>query len=127
MPELIIALWLLFVAALPPNLIVMQQTVKSTPETPAYKLSGNNSLLTLSDGKQFNLNIDNALMELLNSLPKDIELNKLHDHVFMIKDHITDNLPDDASIPMYKSMNAQLNAYAHFFGSLFSAQGGSDE
>ena len=98
------------------------------PQEPTYKLSGNNSLLTLSDGRKFQINIDNALLELLDTLPKDIELSELHHQVFMIKDHITDTLPDDVSIPMYKSMNAQLNAYAGFFGSLLSkAEGGFND
>lgn len=96
------------------------------PTTPAFKLSGNNSLLSTSDGCNYELNIESALRELFCSLPKDVELNEIHNHVFMIKDHITDNLPDDASIPMYKSMNAQCNAYAHFFSALFQKKGVED-
>ena len=105
----------------------MRQQENNT-QTPAYKLSGNNSLLTLSDGRKFQINIDNAMLELIDVLPKDIDLSRLHSHIYMIKDHITDTLPDDASIPMYKSINSQLNAYAGFFGSLFSkVEGGSNE
>lgn len=104
----------------------MHQQPNNQTNQPAFKLSGNNSLLTTSNGCNFELNIESALRELLNSLPKDVELNEIHHHVFMIKDHITDNLPDDASIPMYKSMNAQCNAYAHFFSALFQKKGVED-
>lgn len=97
---------------------------ENTNQEPAFKLSGNNSLLTLSDGRKFQINVDSALSELLDCLPKDIKLSDLHQHVFMIKDHITDTLPDDVSIPMYKSMNAQLNAYAGFFAALFYTEKG---
>lgn len=124
MLELILLLGVLFVATLPPYLNLMQQRETQ----PAFKLSGNNSLLTLSNGTKVNLNIDKALIDLFDLLPKEIPINELHQHLFMIKDHITDNLPDDASIPLYKSMNAQLNAYANFFGALFFIEkGGSND
>lgn len=97
---------------------------ENTNQEPAFKLSGNNSLLTLSDGRKFQINVDSAISELLDCLPKDIKLSDLHQHVFMIKDHITDTLPEDVSIPMYKSMNAQLNAYAGFFAALFYTEKG---
>lgn len=127
MTELIILLWVLFCATLPPYLNVMHKTVNQNQE-PAYKLSGNNSQLILPDGRIYQLNIERALSEFMDQIPKNLDLNRMYINVMSIKDHITDTLPDDASIPLYKSMNAQLNAYAGFFAELFcKVEGGSND
>ena len=125
MLELILLLWGTLCCNPSTILFLMQQ--RETNQNLTFKLSNNNSLLTLSDGTTYQVNIDKALIELLAALPKDVNLSQLPDQAMVIKDHITDTLPDNVNIPMYKSMNAQMAAYSSFFFALFfEVKGGNN-
>jgi hypothetical protein len=92
-----------------------------------YELTDNNSKLTLKDGSVYRLDIQDAILNLCTGdLPEHIKLEELHQHTLMISDFITQNLPDDVDVPMYKSMKRLLDVQAAFFHSLFKLQKGGD-
>lgn len=100
----------------------MRQQENQTPE-PAFKLSGNNSLLTLPSGETFQLNIDYALLNFFDELPKDVSLSDLKTEILSIQDELMTYIPDDYSHSRYKLMHRLLTANAVFFQLLFSKGG----
>lgn len=97
---------------------------ENQPNQPAYKLSGNNSTLTLSDGRVFNLDINMAIANLVDVIPND--MRDLRIDVLSIHDELTEHLPDDYNHAMYKRMSKQLRCYAEFFSALFIEQKGGN-
>lgn len=105
----------------------MHQQENQTLTKPAYKLSGNNSLLTLSDGSKFEINIEGAILQFMGSKPQELELPEIRTEILGTLDEFTENMPNDFPMGRYKNIYAQLNAYAVFFDALFRSKGGDHE
>lgn len=98
-------------------------TKQETTQDLTFKLSANNSLLTLPSGQSFQLTIDYALVNFFEELPKDFDLKDLHTEILSIQDELMDHIPDDFPMARYKAMHRYLTATAVFFQFLFTKGG----
>lgn len=95
---------------------------------PLFKLSGNNSQLTLANGKVFNINIEGAFNNFIYDLPKDFELPETRTEILGILDDFTQHMPIDYPMGRYKNIYALLNALASFHhGLLLEKKGGNND
>lgn len=104
------------------------QKQQNNPTLPAFKLSGNNSLLTLADGSSFDISIEAAFINFLTELPVGFELPETKDEVLGILDDFTKHLPENYSMARYKNIYTLMNALASFhFALLAKRNGGNHE
>lgn len=106
----------------------MHQQEKKPTSDLTFKLSGNNSLLTLADGSSFDISIEAAFINFMDQLPTGFELPETRDEILGILDDFTKHLPEDYSMARYKNIYTLMNGLAAFhFALLAKRNGGNNE
>lgn len=103
----------------------MRKQEESNPtQDLTFKLSNNNSVLTLKDGTSFNINIEAAFINLMDDLPPKFELPETRHEILALLDDFTQHMPEDYPMGRYKNIYAMLNALGSFHHALLSKRNG---
>lgn len=106
----------------------MQKQEEKQPQNLPFKLSCNNSVLTISDGTSYDVSVDYAFTNLFEKLPKEINPTEIKTEILGILDDFTEHLPENYSMGRFKVIYAFMNSLADFhFALLIEKKGGSHD
>lgn len=89
-----------------------------------FKLSGNNSVLTLKDGTSFTINVEAAFNNFIDDLPPNFKLPNTRHEILALLDDFTQHMPEDYPMRRYKTIFTLLNALGGFHDALLSERNG---